>query len=221
MDSLEYNNRVHALKRYLNILASEDGVVSKEIAELFIKNSAWWLTHPSGPIPAPGHSRNLILSHRQWQISFGANSFVIGQAIVGCRRILKYFFDQTTFDSRGDVHTLDHDLKKVVRGCVTNYQGDYYEAYGDDEQLTFGAQAIKISGFIHTIYEIVPVRIGLFPDNLSYERVKIYISFAKERLNGDALEHRLQEIKGTQDWHASELNDEWKIKCYELEKKLV
>jgi hypothetical protein len=45
----------------------------KEIAVSFMRESAWWYSHPSGPVRAPGHADSLYMSRHGWAVDFGAN----------------------------------------------------------------------------------------------------------------------------------------------------
>ncbi len=64
-----------------------------EVAESFVRSTAWWIGHPSGPVRAPNHAGRIYKSHHGWAIKFGANTFLVGKAIERCRNKINDFFE--------------------------------------------------------------------------------------------------------------------------------
>jgi len=123
-------------------------MIPKEIAQQFIRRSAWWLTHSSGmPVRARGHARRIYKSQHGWTVVFGGNSFLVGKAVERCRNEINNFFEEA---SSGKLPRLS-DLKKLlcrqISGAVANNDGYEYDGYYPitDGQLIFGAQAIDVN----------------------------------------------------------------------------
>ena len=118
-----------------------------EVADAFIRATAWWLTHSSGqPVRAPGHADRIYLhSQHGWAVDFGANTFLVGKAIERCRNALNDCLDEA---SKGRIPLKSevlNSLKRHVSGAVANVDGNEYWDYpitGVD--LTFGAQSIDV-----------------------------------------------------------------------------
>lgn len=147
--------REDLLKR-LNELCSRDGRVPRYIAEDLVEQSAWWETHPSGPVRAPKHAERMGGDERPWFVEFGANSFLVAAAVHGCcERIRQWVHEQQAVPVPQAWEKLNRELHAVVRSSVANYRGDAYADYGHDTQgkLLFGAQAIYMDCFVGGIAE--------------------------------------------------------------------
>jgi hypothetical protein len=119
----------------------------KELAERFIRESAWWLTHSSNrPVRAPRHAERLYNSRHGWAVDFGVNTFLVGKAIERCIRVLDRCCDETAAGqvlSRSDVEA---KLKCVIRGAVANSNGQEYQGLypAKNDMMEFGAQGIGV-----------------------------------------------------------------------------
>ena len=139
--------------------------ISGEVASRFIRATAWWLTHPSGPVRAPRHADRLVLSRRHgWMLEFGANALLVGKALERSReRVLE-------FDRRLDAgesvwrSEVRRAISDAVASSVANHAGDeydYYPRYG--EELVFGAQGINLSDAADFVVEEAGIDILLSP----------------------------------------------------------
>jgi Bacterial RNA polymerase, alpha chain C terminal domain len=119
----------------------------KELAKCFIRESALWLTHSSyRPVRAPRHAERLYMSQHGWAVDFGANSFLVGNAIERCRMVLDRYRDEAAAGEvvlRSDVEA---KLKMVISGAVANSNGEEYRGHYPitNNRLKFGAAAIDI-----------------------------------------------------------------------------
>ena len=155
----ERKHRINRIKSHLDRLGTEEGEVPIDVAKKFIRASAWWYDHPSGPVSAPGHSSRIYGSESDWKIDFGANTFMVGRAISRCRKTLSLFLEQASSGNIVSISKLKEKLTLDVRGAVTNYDGDeypgYYPVVGAD--MKFGAQSIDTKDFVNLVLKIVPV----------------------------------------------------------------
>ncbi len=121
-----------------------------EVAEKFIRETAWWLTHYSGnPVRAPRHANRIYKSNHGWAVEFGANTFLVGKAIERCRNTLNYYFDKVSKHNiplkSEMINSLKHSLKQQISGAVANVDDNEYAGYPiDNDELVFGAQAINV-----------------------------------------------------------------------------
>ncbi len=118
------------------------------VAQDFIRNSAWWLTHPSGAVRAKKHAYNVYKnSVHGWAIDFGANKFLVGKAIERCKdEINKYIEEFINGNKSIELDSLKAKLKKHISGAVATYNNGEYSGYYpiDGNDLIFGSQAIDI-----------------------------------------------------------------------------
>ncbi|EJN17932.1 hypothetical protein PMI36_05349 [Pseudomonas sp. GM79] len=127
------------------LVRTED--VPRELAEEFIRRTAWWHTHSSGsPVRAPKHSDRIYRSHHGWTIDFGANSFLVGKAISRCSIEINKFIDGSISGNLQEIVDLKKKLIMHIRGAVANNNQDEYAGYysltGPD--MMFGAQSIDV-----------------------------------------------------------------------------
>lgn len=153
MDDRMRNWRESILKR-LEDICSLDGKVPRRVAEDVVAGSAWWESHPSGPVQAPNHASRITGTESTWRIEFGANSFLISDAVRRCCNYIRKWATaqnaQVTANSWVDLHK---ELSAIIRMSVSNYRGDDYFSYGEDTpgKMIFGAQAIYIDDFIRCL----------------------------------------------------------------------
>lgn len=135
----------------LNEVCSPDGRVPRHVAKKLIKNSAWWESHPSGPVRAPNDADRIEGSEKNLFVKFGANSFLVSAAVhTCCQCIRRWIQQQQAQPTYEDWANLNGMLQDIVRGSVANYRGDRYSGYGDRVQgkLIFGAHAIYANDFV-------------------------------------------------------------------------
>ena len=138
---------VRTIRRNAPWLKREE-TIPLEVAEHFIRATAWWLTHSSGsPVRAPGHADRIYKSHHGWAVDFGANTFLVGKAIERCRNTINDYLEEASkgrIPLKSEVIAL---LKRQVSGAVANVAGYEYAGYYpiENQDLTFGAQSIDVS----------------------------------------------------------------------------
>jgi hypothetical protein len=120
--------------------------VDKDLAERFVRETAWWMTHVSGhPVRAPRHAKRLRESERGWGVGFGANTFEVTVAIERCWVILDRVSAELDAGEAVSRAAVEAELKKAVSNAVSNYRGDLYEHYPvHHDTLQFGAQGIGV-----------------------------------------------------------------------------
>jgi len=118
----------------------------KATAVSFVRESAWWYSHPSGPVRAPGHADGLHMSPHGWAVDFGANTFLVGKAIERCRKVLDQCREEAATGQVVLRSDIESRLKKTISGCVANSAGQEYSGYYPirDNTLIFGAQGIGV-----------------------------------------------------------------------------
>ncbi|MEG4851461.1 hypothetical protein QUB10_11150 [Microcoleus sp. B5-D4] len=134
---------------------SVQGEVELELAKEFIRESAYW-DHPTGSlVRAPKHANRIYDNNRNnWVIDFGANSFLVGAAIYRCQQALLEFLEKAECRDVMPILQLREKLELIVRGSVSNHEGDEYDGYYlvDDNFMRFGTQAINIYDFVNLIF---------------------------------------------------------------------
>lgn len=136
---------VNKLKRESPWLKREE-TIPLEVAKSFIRNTAWWIGHPSGPVKAPKHATRIYESHHGWAIDFGANTFLVGKAIERCKNKINDFFEQAANGQLPLKTDVKNALKHQVSGAVANNDGYEYAGYYpiESRDLVFGTQSIDV-----------------------------------------------------------------------------
>ena len=136
--------------RKSNLLLSRKESIPKEIAMEFIKASAWWELHPSGPVQAKNHANNIYDSHFGWSLAFGANTFLVGLAIQRCVETINKFLDEFSLGKIPLKESLYDELKNSISGSVANSNGYEYSGYYPviDGKMMFGTHAIYVEDAI-------------------------------------------------------------------------
>jgi hypothetical protein len=141
----------------LDTITDGDSEYMAELAEKAIKNSAYWFDHPSGgPARAPKHADRLEYGDTGLEIEFGANTFLVEEAIRRCVAALKVAAERALeAEEPADESELRARLRLAIRGAVSNYQGEEYAGYynATDGFMHFGAQAIHVESFLGTIWD--------------------------------------------------------------------
>ena len=141
-------------------LLSRQETIPRELAEDFIRATAWWLTHSSGsPVRAPRHADRLYLSPRHgWMVEFGANSFLVGRALERCRERTRGFFERIKNGDLPRRSEVECALQAAVAGSVANHMGEEYSRYPDNgRDLVFGAQSIDMADAVQFVIEITGI----------------------------------------------------------------
>ena len=154
---------VNSIKR-TNPWLERPETIPEELAQDFLRESCWWLTHSSGtPVRAPGHADRMYLDKRHgWAVDFGANTFLVGKAIERSAKKLKEFLDAAASAGQPPIEELKRNLRDAIAGAVSNYDGNEYAGYYpiNGNELTFGAQAIDLDDAVS--YLITKVDIERF-----------------------------------------------------------
>jgi hypothetical protein len=121
--------------------------VPKELAIGIIRASAWWDTHPSGPVKAPGHANNIYKSSLGWAVDFGANTFLVGLALERSIKLINRYLDEFSEGKLPKFDKLSEDLNFEIRGSVANYNGYEYKGYYpvNDGCMIFGGHSIMLN----------------------------------------------------------------------------
>lgn len=131
-----------------------EGAMDEEVTGL-IRCAAYWLTHPSGPVAAPGDSRNIRSSKGRFTLTYGANTLdltqVFTQAGMVLDKSLRYeelisLYDEID-DSPPTKKSILAQLASVPSGCIYDYNGKNYDDYGSKIKgwIVFGSHALKLS----------------------------------------------------------------------------
>jgi len=159
--------KVRRCRSHLRKLGTRESV-PREVAQRFVEYSAYWIDHPYTTPPCPGDAGYLYGSDPDWCI-YDGNTFVVGRAILRCRKILQEFLQDAVKGVTLDFQALRSRLTNAVRQSVENYNGDEYslfpvrngiyhgDEYFDLEYMKFGTKGIVISYFVNLILEKVPV----------------------------------------------------------------
>ena len=138
---------VRTIRRKAPWLKREE-TIPLDVAERFIRATAWWLTHSSGsPVRAQGHADRIYKSHHGWAVDFGANTFLLGKAIERCRNKINDYLDEALKGRIPLKSEVIASLKRQISGAVANVDGYEYAGYYpiDNQNLVFGAQSIDVS----------------------------------------------------------------------------
>ena len=116
----------------------EAGNVPIALAQDLIKASAFWVDHPQGIIhPEPGWSDRIERGPHGWEVKFGANYFLVEQAILLCKRTILDELDHAQKSSQPiDKKVLYGRLVTCVRKSVADYShqpSDYYKGGASPE----------------------------------------------------------------------------------------
>jgi hypothetical protein len=140
---------------------ANNGRISKAIAMHFIEKSAWWITHPSGPVRAPGDAKNLEGPEHKPILKLGANTFKVGEALLKCRQITENYLKSARSNpdfAEKALSSLRKRLASAICSSVSAFDGRAYKQYPmEGNQMVFGAHAINVKEFIDCLFEIVPV----------------------------------------------------------------
>ena len=135
----------------LSSLVTDSGKISLTLAHEIIEGCAWWEGHPSGPVRARGHAKNIQGQNGSWRLDFGANSFLISTAVLrSCNRIRAWLSKRNGEILSTDWAELHSSIASALRCSVSNHSGDEYDYYsaGTEDKIIFGVQAISINGFV-------------------------------------------------------------------------
>lgn len=117
-----------------------------DVAQRFIRETAWWIGHPSGGVRAPKLADRIYQSHHGWAIDFGANTFLVGKAIERCRDKLNDYFEVASTGQLPTKSEVRMALQRQVSGAVANIDGYEYSGYYpiENRDLVFGTQSIDV-----------------------------------------------------------------------------
>ncbi len=143
--------------------------IPEKIAAGLVANAAWWLTHNSGfPVRARGHASRLQELRHGWEVTFGANKFLVGEALSDCRSKLNSFMDSAATGRLLKLSEVRRALHSPFTWAVANYAGDMYEGEypATDGRMIFGATAIDLDDAVGFVLRATDAT-GLFLDDLS------------------------------------------------------
>jgi len=162
----ELRQKISMIRERLNSICDGD-YVEWSTAARFVEECTWWLYHPSGkPVQAPGYKSRLEGQDSDadscaygwdddWAIKFGVIAFHVGLAISRCAEKLDRWLDDREKEGAVTASQLSElwlDFGRIVRGCVSNHAGQFYEEYsGRDEEfpddMVIGTHSIDVRAF--------------------------------------------------------------------------
>lgn len=152
--------RARLVNRIRRKAARLEKSVPLDEARVFVKKSAWWLTHSSGrPIRAPGDARRIEGPSHDLRIRLSDHPFLVTRAIKRCARVVRLAVAEIEGGGSIDREDLEQQLWSAVRSAVATPYGDehslLYPLRGTD--MVFGAHSIDVEDFANTAM----VRTGL------------------------------------------------------------
>lgn len=129
--------------------------INCELAKDFIRATAWWLLHPSGPVRAPGHAENIYRSPTHgWSLDFGSNTFLVGKALERCRGRIHGFLERIKNGDLPNRSEVERSLRVAIADSVANIKGDeYYQYPTRDNDLVFGVQSIDLTDAVRFVID--------------------------------------------------------------------
>jgi hypothetical protein len=157
-ESQARRSMANAARRAIDVLVS-DGKVSRELAQSFIRRSAFWHSHSSGQIvTGAGHAQRVYGGPGDWKVDFGANSFLVGRAIERSFRTLRHYVESWEAGTPRKASDVVRELRRDVNGAVAGYNGSelsgYYPLTGTD--MMFGTTSIDVRFFVRAALEYLP-----------------------------------------------------------------
>jgi len=146
-------NKFNECREKLLILENKNGV-QLYVAIFMIEHCAYWNHPKAGWVNAPKHAQRISNGSYGYQISFGANYFLISLAISRCVKTISDLIDSMELLDLGySMESLIDKLNLHIRGAVANndeceYKG-YYPIHGN--KIIFGTQAIDVKDFVGII----------------------------------------------------------------------
>src|SRR5688500_185799 len=107
----------------------QDEIMPLGLVQRLIADSAYWYRHPHGPAKAPKHAERITVGDHGWEVPFGANAFLVEQAIRRCTdqvRVALAGISRT--DEKWPSAALRERLGTSIRGAVSNYRGERHPA---------------------------------------------------------------------------------------------
>lgn len=140
----------------------EDEIVSIVLAQRLVADSAYWYGYPTGPAKAPKHSERITEGPHGWEVPFGANSFLVGQAIHRCTIQVRVELNKVSnTNEKVPLFALRERLVSSVRGAVSNYRGVEYATLWPvtRDHMLFGTQSIHVGDFIFSYWRLANLQL--------------------------------------------------------------
>ncbi len=133
--------------------------VPHDLAEKLVAESAWWLTHHPEPCRAPGHAEHLYKDQDGWMVDFGANSFAPGRAISMAKNYAHDLLSQAMEGTLPSPDDIRGAFRRIVRRCVRNVNGSFYDLYPVDSRgdMVFGATSIDTNDCEEILLEMTGI----------------------------------------------------------------
>jgi hypothetical protein len=139
-----------------------EGAVPLSVAQSFIRRATWWNTHASGgPVLAVGFAERITGVDGDRRLRFGANTFLVGSAILKCHGLLTQYVDAYKVSNVTDPAQSITSMRTAIRCSVVGYDGNglgLYPLKGDD--MHFGAHSIDVRYFIKALLDHLPTEIA-------------------------------------------------------------
>jgi hypothetical protein len=95
-----------------------------DLAKAFIRRATWWHSHSSGsPVRAGGFANRINGTNGDWRVKFGANSFLVGRAILQCNEMIRQYIDAFEAGSTMKPSLMVGLLQTAISHSVSGYDG--------------------------------------------------------------------------------------------------
>jgi hypothetical protein len=135
----------------------QDGIMPLGLIQRLITDSAYWYGHRHGPAKAPKHAERITVGNHGWEVAFGANSFLVEEAIGGCTAHVRGALAKVSnIDAKWPAAALRETLDTSIRAAVSNYRGERHPALWPvtNGHMLFGTQSIHVGDFIFSYWQI-------------------------------------------------------------------
>jgi hypothetical protein len=142
-------------------LFGDDRRLKKVTCAKAIQESAWWVSHPAGPVRAPRHCERLVDGHYGYEISFGAHAFCVERSILkileSLRTIASLTFDPADAVVTKSLSDAAFKISRALNESVANQYNTLLFSYPMSVHqgrrfLLFGAQGIEADDFYQFLF---------------------------------------------------------------------
>ncbi len=160
MINTDFSDKINECNKKFDIFnPSDNQIIPLSVAQHMIKHSIWW-DHPSaGMVRAPKHANRVSDSINGWEISLGANSFLISLSINRCLISLRKFIEKIESGDFVTKSVIDEKLIHQVVCSVANYNGDIYQSPYKTigPWMEFGTTSINVNEFTGIIANTIGI----------------------------------------------------------------
>lgn len=117
--------------------------LKKGTCQRVVSESAWWLSHPTGPVRSAGDSSNVFDGHHGWTIQYGSNSLCLERAINQILNALGALSNPISSESLQHLANIKHALSENVEDRHGNFIRYPTQKLIKREFLVFGSHGIE------------------------------------------------------------------------------